>query len=87
MSFGWRASTPDAGVEDQASSRPRYARGKKAPRETTRYRDALSKAFAKHAAFRALRIRESSGKVSFQGIPNASLRTFADVVLEAALPK
>ncbi len=63
------------------------ARGKKAPRATTRYRDALSKAFAKHAAFRALRIRESSGKMSFQGIPNASLRTFAEVVLEAELPK
>ena len=62
------------------------ARGKKAPRETTRYRDALSKAFAKHAIFRALHIGEAHGKLSFHGIPNASLRTFAEVVLEADLP-
>jgi len=62
------------------------ARGKKAPRETTAYRDALSKAFGKHAAFRTLRIGEANGKVSFHGVPNASLRTFAEVVLEAKLP-
>lgn len=62
------------------------ARGKKAPLESTKYRDALSKAFAKHAAFGTLRIREANGKVSFHNVPNASLRTFAEVVLEAKLP-
>ena len=62
------------------------ARGKKAPRETTRFRDALSKVFANHPVFRTLRIGEAHGKISFHGVPNASVRTFADVVLEADLP-
>ncbi len=62
------------------------ARGKKAPAPSTKFRDALSKAFAKHTAFRTLRVREANGKVSFHNVPNASLRTFAEVVLEAKLP-
>ncbi len=63
------------------------ARGKKGARAPKAYRDALSKVFAKHAAFRALRIREAHGKTSFHGVPNASLRAFAEVLLEARLPK
>ncbi len=34
-----------------------------------------------------MRLRTSNGKISFHGVPNASLRTFAEVVLEARLPK
>lgn len=60
---------------------------KKQKKQTSLYRDALSKAFSEHAAFRTLRIAESNGRVSFHGVPNASLRTFAEVVLEARLPK
>lgn len=60
--------------------------GKNAGGEKAVYRDALSKAFSKHAAFGTVRIREAHGKTSFYGVPNASLRTFAELVLEAALP-
>jgi hypothetical protein len=66
-----------------ATTRARKGAGKA---ETTAYRDALSKVFAKHAAFRSLSIRESHGRTSFHSVPNASLRTFAELVLEAKLP-
>jgi len=59
--------------------------GKKS-RAKTAFRDALARTFGKHDELAGVAVHEANGKVSFHGVPNGALRTFAEVVLATKLP-
>ncbi|HEY1960162.1 MAG TPA: hypothetical protein VGH28_31350 [Polyangiaceae bacterium] len=60
--------------------------GKKSQPKTA-FRDALARTFAKHGELAHVAVHEANGKTSFHGVPNAALRTFAEIVLETKLPR
>jgi hypothetical protein len=69
-----------------AAKRRALAGGKKKNAPKTEYRDALEKTFSKHDELAHVTVHEAHGEVTFQRVPNAALRTFAELVLEAPLP-
>ncbi len=81
------AAAKDCSIPFIKAATRRALTGKNAKNAKTAYRDALERTFSKHKEFASLAIREASGACSFHHVPNAALRTFAELVLEAPLPR
>ena len=76
----------DLGIPVIKAATRRALSGKNKARAKRAYRDALERTFGKHEELAHVVVSEANGKTSFHGVPNAALRTFAEVVLEAKLP-